>query len=396
MIPRFNYAYSLGDAWNSLKGLTSGNKQHTDHFSELFPDAETYLIGSARVGIKLALQAFGLKPGARVGCQPYTCSSVLAAIVAAGYKPLFIDINEQLTLDDDDLRRKLPQLDALIVTHTFGLPANIRQIKQLVGTLPVLEDCAHAFISRYEGTQLGNFFDAAVFSFGNGKFPSFGSGGLLVINNRTYLAPVSAMLRDLKPPTLFQELTFIGKRLINAGIHSPIGSRLIYALLNKKFVSNRNRQALAYPPHERLLYRSIDYSIQKQVSQVKKRALTQQENARYLIERHNGRYKMLIQHQDTGNSFAVVLLSEERDNLYDFLQTNGIGAGKHFQHAQSWAMQFGYKPGECPTFDNVAGHVLTIPCHYSLTQRDLQNIDQCLNVYAQTNATVNEASFNRH
>ena len=89
-----------------------------------------------------------------VGVQPYTCSSVLTAIVAAGYQPLFIDINEQLTLDGDDLKRKLTQLNALIVTHTFGTPANIDQIKRLAGHLPILEDCAHAFLSRYENVLL--------------------------------------------------------------------------------------------------------------------------------------------------------------------------------------------------------------------------------------------------
>ena len=163
MIPRFNYRFSPRDAWHSLQSLTMPVSPVADTLSKLFPGALLHEISSARVGICYALRAFGLRPDAQVGVQPYTCSSVLSAIVAANCQPVFIDINEQLTLDVDDLQRKLPQLDALIVTHTFGIPANISLIQQVAGHLPILEDCAHAFLGRHDGAWLGSFFDAAVF-----------------------------------------------------------------------------------------------------------------------------------------------------------------------------------------------------------------------------------------
>jgi perosamine synthetase len=385
MIPRFNYSYSLRDTWDGITGLLFNKKPNASYLNDLFPDADIYFVDSARVGIKYALLAFDLKPGAQIGIQPYTCSSMLAAIVAANCQPVFIDINEQLSLDCDDLRRKLPGLDALIITHTFGIPANMSQIKQLIGQLPVIEDCAHAFHSWYEGMHVGNFFDAAVFSFGNGKFPSVGGGGLLVIKRKKYSERVAAMLGKLKSSGLVRELTFAGRRLINALIHSRPGESMLYYLLNENFLSNKSQQISDYPTHERQPYRSIGYAMQRQFSELAIMSMKQQENARYLIDRHNRHYKMLANVDDMGNSFAVVLLSQRRDELYSYLRKKGVGAGKHFQHAKSWAMRFGYQQDECPNFEQIVGEILTIPCHYGMVQSDLRKIDQCLNGFAQTN-----------
>jgi perosamine synthetase len=89
----------------------------------------------------------------------------------------------------------------------------------------------------------------------------------------------------------------------------------------------------------------------------------------------------LLYDGNAGNAFAVVLLNEHRDYLYTYLRDNGIGAGKHFQHAREWVGQFGYQPGECPNFEQLIDTVLTIPCHYGLSQRDVDKINQCLHNY---------------
>ncbi len=393
MIPRFNYAYSLRDAWNSLASLAIRQKPDNTALRALFPASDVYCIGSARAGINYTLRAFNLKPRARIGIQPYTCSSVLAAIVAVGHTPVFIDINQQLTIDSDDLRRKLPLLDALIVTHTFGMLADIRQIKQLIGELPVIEDCAHAFFSRYEGVHAGNFFDAAVFSFGNGKFPSFGGGGLLVINNKKYTARIETQLADLKQPNLLSELTYTGNRILKSILHSRVGGGLIHRLLGGNFISSRNKQVSVYPGQEHLPYRSVVNALQKQIDNFAQLALQQQANARYLIGRNRVHYTILDA-PDAGNAFAVVLLSKQRNDLYNHLLTKKIGAGRHFQYARLWALRFGYESGECPLFEQLVDKVLTVPCHFGLTQNDLDVIDEGLNEYAQVMLLTNEESSN--
>ena len=162
MIPRFNYSFSVR---NALAALFAKETAGAPVYSRLFPAAVVHEISHARAGIVYALAALQLRNNAQIGVQPYTCSTVLVAIQRAGFIPVFIDINKTLTLDVDDLMVKVSDLDALIVTHTFGIPANISRIREIVGNLPVIEDCAHAFSCRYQGVQVGNFFDMAVFSF---------------------------------------------------------------------------------------------------------------------------------------------------------------------------------------------------------------------------------------
>lgn len=373
MIPRFNYSYSLRDAWQSLRQLTAPAVSAVDGLRETFPGAELHLISSARMGITYALQIFDLKPGERVGVQPYTCSSVLLAIKAAGCHPVFIDINEQLTLDTVDLQRKVSSIDALIVTHTFGIPANVRVIRQLAGHLPIIEDCAHAFPGQRNGELLGSFFDMAVFSFGNGKFPSLGGGGLLVVNETAYAKKVAALLNGLKTPGLICEPLFIAKRLANALVHSRLGERLLYRLISDRVADRKNERVSAVPARNQRPHRSIGLALNRLFPRLDGLTRRQHMNVRYLIDRHANAYNLL------GNTFAIVLLTNQRNELYGFLRKQGIGAGKHFHHALTWAVQFGYQPGDCPVFERLAGQVITLPCHYNLTDRDLGVIDCALN-----------------
>lgn len=392
MIPRFNYSYSLREAWADCKVLMNSHYAGSEAVRTLFPGAAFQYVSQARVGIYYALRSFDLEPGARVGVQPYTCSSVLSAIVAADCRPVFIDITSQLSIDPADLERKLPQLEALIVTHTLGLPAPIRQIREIMGTIPVLEDCAHAFLSRYEGQPVGRFFDAAVFSFGDGKFPSFGAGGLLVINKPAFAERVAALPGNLPKASLLRELTLIGKRLAKDVLHSRMGTRLQHRLFSEAAIDKRNKTISDFPVGDQQPYRSIDHGLQQRFTDIVERASTQHANARYLTEQHGATYPMLYD-PEAGNAFAVVVVSDDRNNLYRFLRQHGIGAAKHFQHAKIWARQFGYQPGECPAFEHLTDRVLTIPCHYGLTQQDLKTIDECLHQYARQTIPTHEESI---
>lgn len=373
MIPRFNYRYSLRNAWHDLHPLSSTDKSDVDGMDGLFPGSNRHLVSSARMGIYYALRSLHLIPNARVGVQPYTCSSVLSAIVAAGCRPVFIDINEQLTLDTTDLQRIVSDLNALIVTHTFGIPANVRQIRHIVGRLPVIEDCAHVFPGQRDGDTLGSFFDMAVFSFGNGKFPSLGGGGLLVVNEPMYAQRVAVLLNELKTPGLVHELLFIGQRLANALLHSRTGEQLLYWLLNNR----KNERVSAVLNRDQRPHRTIRTALNRHVTRLDGLAHQQQRNARYLIDRHTETYQLL------GNVFAVVLITDRRNELYRFLRQHGIGAGKHFQHALTWAVQFDYQPGTCPVFERLVEQVLTLPCHHDLTTHDLQTIDRALNDFSE-------------
>lgn len=374
MIPRFKYAYNLRDAFKAVISLTRSNESLPTSIQTLFPNSSPYFISSARLGIKHSLTAFKLKKGAKVGVQPYTCSSVLVAIKAAGYTPCFIDIDENLTLSIEDLSQKINEIDALIITHTFGFPAKIAQIKEIAENIPVIEDCAHALFSEYQQQQVGTFFDVSVFSFGNGKFPSLGAGGLLVVNNAKYIDGIEEQLGQLPKPSILQELKHIFSTYFKALLHSKGVQKVLNKTFDDAFWDNRNKTPIAYEKREYQIYKSTKSQIAQKLIGFRQQGWQQYENGHYLGAKVGSHYQFLEASNNFVNYFFFVILADERDKLYRYLRKNGIMAGKHFQHSLNWASTFGYQHGDCPIFEKQVDRILAIPCYYGLSKKDLAYI----------------------
>ena len=381
MIPRFYNSFSVREAWGAMVALLAKESTDTLFYTRLFPAATIHEISSARVGMGYALTALQLKRNARVGVQPYTCSSVMVAIRKAGFTPVFIDIDETLTIDVNDLANKIADLDALIITHTFGIPANVERIKKLTGDLPVIEDCAHAWGARSGGVQVGNFFDMTVFSFGNGKFPALGGGGLLVVNNGQYATSVSEQVNRIKSNTLISELYFIGRQLIHSLLYSRVGYAVMYKMFTP-YLADRGKRLDVHADPEKKMFSVVQWRLRSNVAKVQSASVRQRRNALSLISNHNTTFKFIYNPDPDSSCFALVCVHEFRDDLYNHLIKSGIGAGKHFQHAPVWASAFGYQRGTCPTFDQLVERIVTIPCHDALTQKELSVIDEALARYA--------------
>jgi dTDP-4-amino-4,6-dideoxygalactose transaminase len=140
-------------------------------------------VASGTAGLAVALQMLTPR-GVWVGTPSTICPSVVAAILAAGCRPWFIDIErETLGIDPDALRPILSELGAVIAVHSMGEPCRIEEIATLAAAagVPLIEDCAQADgVALPDGRSVGSFGDVAVFSYGAGKILDIGGGGLLV------------------------------------------------------------------------------------------------------------------------------------------------------------------------------------------------------------------------
>jgi len=97
-----------------------------------------------------------------VGIPAYACSSLWFAVRAAGCTPVLMDCAEDLRLHADKAWDVMPQLDAVIVVHPFGM------VEPLIAeswTCPVIEDVAQAAGGMFQERALGSFGDVAVASF---------------------------------------------------------------------------------------------------------------------------------------------------------------------------------------------------------------------------------------
>ncbi|MDD2915787.1 MAG: DegT/DnrJ/EryC1/StrS family aminotransferase [Gallionella sp.] len=151
--------------------------------------------------LELALRALGIGPGKQVLTVANAGMYSSVAILATGAKPVYADIlPDTLLMDVADLRRVLDQqpVDAVIVTHLYGLLGDIPEIVRLVRDrgIPLIEDCAQAHGAMLRGQKAGAFGDIGCFSFYPTKnLGALGDGGAIV-TGRADLADKVRQLRQ--------------------------------------------------------------------------------------------------------------------------------------------------------------------------------------------------------
>lgn len=140
--------------------------------------------------LEIALRALDIGPGKMVLTVANAGMYSSIAILATGAMPLYAEISvNTLLLDVVDLARMLEthKVDAIIVTHLYGLLASIEDIIELAKTydVPVIEDCAQAHGARRQGKKAGSFGDIACFSFYPTKnLGALGDGGAIVTSRK--------------------------------------------------------------------------------------------------------------------------------------------------------------------------------------------------------------------
>lgn len=137
-----------------------------------------------------ALVACGVGPGHEVIVPGYTFFASCAAIVGAKAIPVISEVDETLTMDPDDVEKKITACTkALIIVHMRGVPADMDRLMAIAKkhNLMVIEDVAQAMGGTYKGKYLGTIGHCGCYSFQYHKIITAGEGGMLVTNdNRLY------------------------------------------------------------------------------------------------------------------------------------------------------------------------------------------------------------------
>jgi dTDP-4-amino-4,6-dideoxygalactose transaminase len=147
-------------------------------------------VNSGTSALICALAALEAGPGDEVIVPAYTWVASAMAAVAVGAVPVMADIDESLTIDPEDIKRKITKHSkAVIPVHMINLPCDMDAILKLAKSkkLLVVEDACQAVGISYKGRRLGTLGDAGAFSFNMYKNITCGEGGAVLTNNeRTY------------------------------------------------------------------------------------------------------------------------------------------------------------------------------------------------------------------
>ena len=192
---------------------------------------EELIFFRGRVALYAILQGLGIGNGDKVVTQAFTCVAVPEAIMAAGARPVYADIEKNgFNMDAGDLERKItPQTKAVIVQHTFGIPADMERIKHVADKagIPIIEDCCHTFDSMYKGKMVGSFGIGSFYSFEWGKPVVTGIGGSAIINDSNLNEKIQSKYKDYKFPSTVKlmriQLQYFGfKILYRPSLYWPV------------------------------------------------------------------------------------------------------------------------------------------------------------------------------
>ena len=151
-------------------------------------------LSSGTAAVHLALIACGVKAGDEVCVQSFTFCASSHPITYLGATPVFIDSEKDTWNMDPELLEeaikdriaktgKKPK--AIVPVALYGMPYNIDRIMEIANRydIPVIEDAAEGFGSRYNGQVLGTFGKYGVLSFNGNKMITTSGGGALITDN---------------------------------------------------------------------------------------------------------------------------------------------------------------------------------------------------------------------
>jgi perosamine synthetase len=156
-------------------------------------------VNSGTAALYSALLALGIGQGDEVLLPSFTFVATANSVVAAGARPVFVDINkEDYTIDVSDLKTKITKKSkAIIPVHIYGHPADMDQILEVghAHSIDVIEDACQSLGSLYKKKQTGTIGKFGCFSFYASKVLTAGEGGAVATNDDN-LASMIKMIRN--------------------------------------------------------------------------------------------------------------------------------------------------------------------------------------------------------
>jgi len=313
----------------------------------------------ADIAACMALYDFGAKRGDEIIVPALAFAATGNSILAAGFKPVFVDIKrETLNIDPDKIEEKInSKTKAIMAVHTMGKPCEMDAIQKLAKkyNLKIIEDCCEAHGAQYKDRFVGQFGDIATFSFYVAHVISGGDGGMCSTNNpKIYDVLTSLKNHGRKPDSLYFDHLRHG---LNFRVNILPVSIVLGEIKNFWEVFNKRKNNLNY--------------LLKKTEKLRDFAFFNSEESYELISPH---------------AFSITLKNPEYNykKLYKFLQDNSIECKRNFgsMPTQHKAFEFlGHKLGEFPEAEYVGDNGLHFGIHQYLSKEDLDYISDVLYQY---------------
>ena len=234
-----NWVVPLGPNVNGfesdLKEFVQGD-MNTDPSQELrmTPEREVVALSAGTAAVHLALLACGVGPGDEVLVQSFTFCASSHPITYLGATPVFVDSepntwNMDPELLEEAIKDRIAQTGkkpkAIVPVALYGMPYDCTRIMEVANRydIPVVEDAAEGFGSKFNGRMLGTFGKFGVLSFNGNKMITTSGGGALICEDaesKNKIMWYASQARDAYP---YYQHTAIGYNYRMSNICAGIG-----------------------------------------------------------------------------------------------------------------------------------------------------------------------------
>ena len=303
----------------------------------------------------LALTAVGVHPGDSVITTAFSFFASASAIVRAGGRPVFVDVDPHtLNLDPHQLEAHLragksTRLRALLPVHLYGQCADMDALRQLADEFQVaiVEDAAQAIGARWRDARAGSIGAVATFSFYPSKnLSAYGDAGLVTTNHAEFADHMRRLRNHGSPQRYLHEELGWNCRL------DAIQAAVLRVKLPHVETWNRKRREHA-AAYDFLLTQS---GLISATGDSPVRVLTRSPHAQHVYHQY-------------------VIRAQRRDQLRQFLTDRKIGTEIYYPiplHLQPVFAYLGYREGDLPESERAAREVLALPMFPELTDEEQQ------------------------
>ena len=312
-----------------------------DEFAAAAGAAHAVGVGTGTDAIALILRALGIGAGDEVITSPLSAAYSALAIIMAGARPVFADVDPQrATIDPERIAPLVgPRTRAILPVHLYGQPADMAAIERVAArhNLAIVEDCCQAHLATSDGRPVGTIGAAGAFSFYPTKnLGALGDGGAIVTNDRALADRVKRLRNGGQTDRYHHQEPGINSRL------DDIQAAVLRARLPRLQGWTERRRALAARYRSRLADAPVE----------------------------------LLAERDPGHVYHLfVVRSDERDALQAHLAANGIETLIHYPvpipRQPALAAEH---PADCPVAARMCSGILSLPLHPALRDDEVDDI----------------------
>ncbi len=301
-------------------------------------------VSDGTAALHIILRAMGIGPGDEVITVSHTFIATVEAILLAGARPVFVDIDPNTYLMDvaQVKSRITPRTRAVLPVHLYGQTVDMDPLLELAAQydLKVIEDACQAHGAEYKGRRAGSLGDAAAFSFYFSKnLGAYGEGGFITTNSDE-LAHRARMIRDHG-----SERRYFHDRI---GLNGRLDEIQAVVLRTKLLhLADWNEQRRSHARQYQNLLRGTPVITPAECSE----------------NRH-------VYH-------LFVVRVRERDELQAWLKTRGVSTGIHYPvpaHLQKAMECLGYEADDLPVTERVTSEIMSLPMYAELTNEEIQYV----------------------